>query len=299
MKWGFAIAAVIVLFFGFILFLSARGFPDPPTRATTATGALDAITLETGLPPVAEHTGSGDGASSYKEAFAIYQSNRSAARSNAVIDQLTEHLIDAMQAPKADMSFLDEGIPLQPGGKPDYGDALEVIPELVLSRAADMRERGDYEYARRAEQAVWVMGERCFGKCKIHYPREIGLNLMIAACEQMYSNDASLPNGGEVDAWIKPLQQLRKDWLAKSEVVLSLRPHIGDLMNVAQYDKDVSFRVAATLQMGIRKFSPGSNGNYNAMIALLEQLKSDSDPLVAKAAEAAAAFEKSKLQTIR
>ena len=64
-------------------------------------------------------------------------------------------------------------------------------------------------------------------------------------------------------------------------------PQIGDLINVARYDQDPTFRIAATIKLGIAKFYAGTSSNRLAIQKAIQEARKDSDPLIREAAKLA------------
>ncbi len=83
------------------------------------------------------------------------------------------------------------------------------------------------------------------------------------------------------------------------EIVKNLRAHVADTVNIARNDEDLTFRVAATLNLGVLKFSPGSKGNDRLIKQTLDELKNDPNPLVAEAAAKAQAVSREEMNRMR
>jgi len=81
--------------------------------------------------------------------------------------------------------------------------------------------------------------------------------------------------------------------------IMGTDPHVGDLLNVAKNDEDRTFRIAATLQLGIAKFTDGNPGNRSAINAYLGEAKQSDDPMLAEAAAAADALTLEDFRTLR
>jgi len=95
------------------------------------------------------------------------------------------------------------------------------------------------------------------------------------------------------------LKKVADAWVPKvGKILKSLRPQIGDLINIARNDKDLTFRVEATLQLGVVKFNPKTRGNLKAITSAIEDAKASEDPAISAAGNAAEAFTKEEMRKL-
>ncbi len=292
MKWGLLVALLIVLIIGGVGTLSYLGVPDSPTRATLG-DVLKAKKLPVSLPPL--HTlsnPSGSANEAYQKVWDFYLANKSDFRSEKPsaenLKKLTELLIDAKDAGVVTQPFLDDQIPMTPGNPtPQFEDALERTAQLVASQAIDLYSKDENQRAHDCAVAVLVLGQRAYVHSQRLYPRYQGLVYMEGAAQILAANE---PENKEVEQWTSPLRKMLRDWDAKNEVVLVFNPNIGDLVNVALNDEDMTFRVEATLRLGIAKFNPRHRGNLRAINNAIAKAKASADPLLQKAGQVADAY---------
>ncbi len=305
MKLGVLISMVLVVFLGLLGFFAYWGVADPPTAATSPVH-LEKMVLPTDLSPIfIPSAPQGDAARVYDRVLDLYQDHRDTFMTEdypptSLTNAMVSLMIEAMQQEKVKQGFLDDHIPVQPGATPDFQEALEAIPELVLIRADEMYREGNTALAISATRAVWALGQRAFQNNQRLYNRAQGLTIMLDAGEKLLSwiSESRAADSDNVRQWMKTIHETDKVWRTKYELTARLRPHIGDLLNIARNDNDISFRVAATLQLGVAKFNPGGRGNRRVILSTIEQAKSSSDPLVVQAGIAAARMTPEQLRKI-
>lgn len=280
------------------LMLAGCGSADAPS-AVTRPEALAAHALPAGLPAIfASPNADADAAALYDQAFAFYQSHRYELRSDplpaALADEFTRLMVKAMQAGKVRQGFLDDTLSIEPGIWPKKDSALVAGPTPILMRAAQLHEQGKTKEAMLAAQSVWALGQRAFQNNQTLAIRRLGLELMQESGNAIAGIDRTI----DLLAWSKAIKGVNKAWDDKTQVVWSVTPHIGDLLNIARNDQDPTFRVAATLWLAVAKFSPRTPGNLRAINAQIARAKTDADPTVAKAGAAAEAFTVEQLRKI-
>ena len=122
--------------------------------------------------------------------------------------------------------------------------------------------------------------------------RTTGLEIIKAAGTEIFnwSEDGS-KLGADIVAWTDGLNKFESNyWIPKSEVVFSLKPNIGDVLNVAMHDQDISWKLEATLALGRLKWNARTTGNKKAILRAIEELKGSQDQLIREAAQIADAF---------
>ena len=73
-------------------------------------------------------------------------------------------------------------------------------------------------------------------------------------------------------------------------MIASIKPHIGDLVNMALNEKDLTLRIHAVQWLAVGKFRPQSKGNARAIREAIASCKDDPNPLIQQAAEMAESF---------
>jgi hypothetical protein len=300
MKIGIILSLVLVLILGGFFFIMTYSPADDPTSATKPS-ALEKVELPTDLPAIVEATEvNRDANAAYAAVFAYYYEHvEDFAKNHRVIEdpdeasatKLTDLLVEASKAGHLTRPFLDGIVPMKPGAEP-VNDPLGIIPQVVLTQAERSYKAGNKAYAIESAKAVWALGERAIRNSVRLYNRRGGLAAILRAApslgEWAAESDPALVD--KLNPWSAPLIKLNDAWGKKLPIVRAVRPQIGDLINVAKNDKDLTFRIEATLQLGAAKFNPRTKGNAKAIQRAIDAAKSDADPLVAAAGAAADAF---------
>ena len=299
--WYISIGAVLVMLIA--LAVSLTGYPDPPTSAT-GPQRLAKIDFPADLPamfvPDAADT---DAATLYEQALLTYDNRRSAFEQGRItgsqVEAMGDTLVEAMHAGKVRHGFLDQYIPLEVGGEPTNRDALEAVAVQVLDHSIGRYERGETAEAIDATRAVFVLGLRAFTHNDLLYPRYTGLRIMNTAGQQLYNwaGDESV-DADRLVRWAEALDAVQNAWEPKVQIVMAVRPHIGDLLNLAQHDEDLTFRIAAIHRLGIIKFAPRHRGNRRAIGRALDQAMEDENPLISNAAHAANALTRDEMRRL-
>lgn len=286
-----AVTAVILLALAVLLY----GQADGPTSKTNA-AALTLQSFADDLPALAEPGDpQADAAVFYERAITLYAANPDALPRTGKHDELVEGLCDlllqATAAGNVDEGFLDGHIPIAIGAQPDYGDAIENIYEDVIVRSAELYTRGDTAGARDLAVAVWVFGRRLFEHNTLYYHRVVGLDMMESAGSILFEMAAKddLLDPAALRAWSGAIKKVREAWQPKLEILLGIDPHPGDLVNIAVNDPDRTFRIEATLRLGIHRYG-ADRGNSRAMNRAIAAAVAGDDPMIAEAGRAAEAL---------
>ncbi len=298
MKIGIAISVAILILIGLVVFMATLGVAEPATPAT-APDKLVIISLPRDLPSLAPDADPDiDAGDRYDRTFKAYESAKrqlaGGSVNSSVADDFAARLIRAAQAGKIDHGFLDQRIALKPGTKHDFNEAFEGIADLTLSYAGELLDAGKRKQAAQIAQAAFVLGHRTVTHNTRLDARYKGLMLMQMSLSILYDAadavDQPSITAEDVAAWADPIERMTEAWLEKIKIVRSVKPNIGDLINIAQNDQDLTFRVAAILQLGAMQYNPGSRGNQRAIDSVLADLANDADPLISDAAKSAQAF---------
>lgn len=308
MKLGVILSVVLVLALGAIIFLSTQGVADQPTSATRAEKLQKAV-LDPSLPRMVD-AGSPDldAARAYDKVFALYADNtkvydkRDVPQSMA--DKMTGLLIDAMAAGKVEAPFIDEYVPMDLTKRPEFGDALEAINDVVGTRITALTERGDAPYAIKASLALWAMGQRMVERCVRMHNRRAGLIMMKTAGEKLFAladkADDRPTLKDDLTKWAAALNRIEVAWNEKIQMIWKPKhDSVADLARIAKDDQDPTFRVEAMLYLGVAKFNPRSNANKRMMLATIEAGKSDAHPMIVQAAQAADALTREQMLALK
>lgn len=286
-----AVSAALLMGLGVLLY----GHADVPTKAT-GPEALALQTLPADLPKLVEASDPrADAGVYYEQAIALYVGNADALpktrRHDELVDGLCELMLKAAAAGRVDDGFLDQHIPVAIGAQPDYGDAIENIYESVIVRAAGQYMKGDAAGARDLALSVWVFGRRLFENNVRLYHRVVGMDMMESAGSILFEMAAK--EGGAdaaaLRAWSAAIKAIRTAWQPKIQIIMGIDPHPGDLVNIAVNDKDLTFRVEATLRLGIHRYQ-ADRGNRRAMQHAIGAAIAGNDPMIAEAGRAADAL---------
>jgi len=294
MKWGALVSVGMVVVFCLVMFVSMFGFADSPTSRTKP-AKLVVMPFPDNLPAI--YTPSNPDADAnliYTQAFKFYDANH-AALSNEPPDkelaqQLTKMMIDAMNAGNVSQPFLDDQVPMSLAEDPKYGDALWMIPQVVMFVASQHEELKEKTEAVQAAKAAFALSHRAFTKSVRYENRGIALELM-KMCGNTLDGMAEDPAlSKKLQKYAVPLSKIEKHWNDKREVIGSIKPHIGDLVNMALNEKDLTLRVHAVRWLAIGKFRPQTKGNARAIMDAIQTCKADPNPQIRQAAEMAENF---------
>lgn len=295
MKLGIILSLVLVLLLTVVGTVAYRGIADDPT-SRTAPEKLVKVSLSAGLPAVfTPDEPNADATPLYQQAVAYYKSHTKELDpqkfSARAADELATLLISAMKAGKVSTPLFDDMIPVVPGALPEFGDALEVIPAVVLSRAAQLEKAGDKAGAELATLAVFAFSQRLFENSVRLYIRNVGLGNLPAAGAQLYPMlDGQADRQEALAKWGTAVETMGKAWDERLQFVLGVRPQIADLIVLALKDPEMTFRLEAVLKLGVMKFNAGGRGNRRVLADAIAELQKDPDPIIAYAAKAADDF---------
>jgi hypothetical protein len=304
-KLGIFISIAFVLILTVVVIVKVVPHADPPTRATSP-DKLEMVTLAEDMPRLYRITDVSDNAMThYNAAIEYFQRHRNdlqrSTPSDEHADALADHLIKAMHAGQVPEGFLDQQTPIKVGMGQNTGD-LPAVASAVLKVLEDRaKEQTLDEKDRETALALFALGERAFRQNVLIGNRQFGLSLMIdgggylgafALQEQGRTTDDLNATGDAVNEVIDV-------WMPKLRTIMGTDPHVGDLLNVAKNDEDRTFRIAATLQMGVAKFTDGNPGNRSAINAYLDDAQQSDDRMLAKAAAAADSLTLEEFRTLR
>jgi hypothetical protein len=345
-KAGWIVAGALLLgVLGIVTYLiiDSQRDPDPsaPTVATTGVGALDFKDVSVPITTVltAKPSAAGNAADDYVKAIKIYKDNESILKNVSDQDKikslwegkdkLTDNVLAvakqideqvAAGATKASMNFTLTHTPkdFRVGWRFRPADDLEQVARLEFCLAGDYVSRKEYDAAQKILMNLLAMGMHMTDERARSYVTHKGIMAQADAIQglgQIYmAND---PEGRKkVDTLLTPynnaLNSLLKSYETKLQILQVAKPEPGDVFNIAQNDKDKSWRIQAILTLGVIKFVAKEQVGKVAQEDLGRQCEADrkhaqklidqfcasQDPLEQAAAQAAKAFDKEKLQTL-
>jgi hypothetical protein len=310
MKWGIIISLGIILAIVGFYFLTVQ-HPDEPTGRTA-----DAKLIKLPLPPkdipILWETPDNPDAS-FSEALQAYvnlaTSNLKQLEKSPppveISSALVRKLIDAKDAGKIDsIAWLDAKVPMKPNAEPD-SNALNRALLAVVANAEIASKNSDDTKVKRIGQALVAVGIRLWEGSTRYYNRMMGFEMYQAGMgllrRKADGDTELLAKISAWDKWYKSAQEMK--FIKVDRIIRSATPiiqedatgnkkfrRIGDLINLAKKDQDLTVRIEATLSLGLAKFNAGTKANENAIKDAITQLQSDPDERVAAAAKAAEAY---------
>jgi len=304
-KVGFAISAVFIVALTIVVPILASPSADPPTRATSP-DRLEAMTLGDDFPRLYEITNVSDSAlAHYEAAGGYYAQNRSAFQNRKPaqehIDVLAGHFIKAMHAGQMRDGFLDS----QTRIGVMVGQIDNMMPYAAGALSSYLRDQFEDETLTEEDvqiaMALFAFGERCFRHNTLLQHRMAGLEYMNDGLG--YVNNWDLEKNGRTsdksnlasDRYIPIIEA----WPHKLKIVMDTDPYVGDLLNIAKNDQDMTWRIAATQRLGIAKFTDGNKGNRRAIASYLAQARQADNRLLAEAARAADELTREEFRRLR
>jgi len=298
MKWGIVTSLGLVFVFCLIAYFAFFGIADAPTSQTSPS-TLAVVSLPADLPKLYTPTNPDEDASvPYVQAFRLYLKHRDAFNlipesppPKELSKLLIDKMIEAMNAGKVPESFLDKQFPYSLIEQPKYEDALYMVPYVLLWEANNRLIDDDKPRAFEATRAAFALVDRAYRHNRRYEVREIALPLMNECGNTIYEL-----SGGEGELYKKmmkyqkPIQDALNHWQSKMEVVSNIKPHVGDLINLARNDKDLTFRIRAVQWLAVAKFRPGGRGNVRAIAQAIADAKADPNPMIRDAATMAEQF---------
>jgi hypothetical protein len=189
---------------------------------------------------------------------------------------------------------LDKSTPVAVSAVPTFGDGPLLVALCALKRA-EAQLKNDPVRAEKVAAAVWCLGTTMFDKSRRYPIRMLGLTAIEMVVEFMdtFTKGQTTQQRKNVEEWVKGLPDwISSYWAPKLAVTKAFRPvSFGDLVKMSEEDKDMSWRIEATLTLGRMKFKPGrSSGDDAGMRAAIQKAMKSTDPDLAAAGKVAEAF---------
>lgn len=305
MKVGFVISAVFIVALTIVVLILAFPAADPPTTAT-APERLVAMTLGDDYPRLFEVTSVTDDAVAHYQAAADYYAlNRSAFQTRKPakehIDVIAGHFMKAMQAGQVRHGFLDRHTDVGVM----TGEVKHTMPYAAGALSAYLNDQSDAEVITEEDieiaRAFYAYGERCFRHNTLLQHRMAGLEYMAEGLSHVnwWDVDKHGRSSDEADLASQRYIPILEAWPRKVEIVMDTDPYVGDLLNIAKNDEDMSWRIAATQRLGVAKYTDGNKGNHRAIASYLAIAKQSDNDLLAKAARAADGLTREEFRRLR
>jgi len=199
--------------------------------------------------------------------------------------------------------FLDAGIDPKRFESAELRSDLGVLGKAVRLQVKAHLDDVEFDQAQAIALSYLKLGQQAFEKNIRLKSRQRGFAMMKSALSTLGQVNRARYDDGEIKQdkltelnnqvmkWNNAIKTVEDVWNSKLKSTESVNqpkgiPNIGDLIQIAKEDKDRSFRIWAARRLGYALFERGDKGNQEAINAAIEELKADSDKLVAKAAEA-------------
>ncbi len=295
MKIGIFLSAAVVILFVMLLALNRGPKPTPPTADTSAemlklqAVPADAPSLFTPARPQE------NGDEAFRRALEFYDSHAATLSKGEVDDTLAEQwgrlFIEAAKAGQVSEGFLDKESAMTAAARGPYSGALVDAPRVVLSRAQTLYDKGEQAKAIDMARAMWALG--LHGYTRSHRANERFLSLWCMEMAHDALNDWLPKDGPDAQAlayWGERIRTMNRSFKRKYEILMMVSPNIGDIIRMANDDEDPTFRMEATLKLGVLQFNPKTKSNLKLMEQTFADNRKDASPRVVKAAEAAQAM---------
>lgn len=297
MKWGILVSAILLTIIVIVAIVSERGFSDNPTNLSKPEN-LKLVDLS-GLPTVSSTAGNGDGTPWFDEMVELYKTKGTdlelqADRNNKLVDgqRLADMFIRLCDQGPPSNSRLDGLAPIKP--RASCAAAFEILAAIAMRQADESVEK-DHAKARKIATSVFTVGKWMFERTKRIPVKDMGYSIMEQGLRRLRRwADKDKDMADKAEAWNKALDSYREGKFMPKYALMSAvetkdggkTKNYGDLIRICYEDKDVAWRVEATLTLGLVKFAPNrGRGNDRAIREAIEKLKSDKEPLVAEAAK--------------
>lgn len=304
---GSAISAGILIIICVALFFKFQ--PGPPDRASgSITQAnLAKQTLKTdGLPDLGDAPG---GSGGFGELLTTLASAKNVMRSGGFEAEKaakSREVVQALHGAAASSlpaNALDEKIPEKYFDSPEMQTTISVLGSAIRHEVDRHLEAVQFDQAQAIGLSYLNLGKQIFEKNERLKSRQRGLAMMKSALSTLGKVNRARYDDGEIDqdelakaneqvmAWNKVIGDFEKSWNSKLKTTESVNaskniPNITDLVKIAKEDEDLTFRRWAALRLGYALYERGDQGNQDAIKSAIEELKNDSDKLVAQAAAA-------------
>lgn len=198
---------------------------------------------------------------------------------------------------------LDSKIPPKYFDSPETKSSFAAVGTAVRITIDNHLEKIEFDEAQGIAISYLKLGQKVYENNTRLKSRQRGLALMKSALRKLGDINRARYDDGEIEQdelrtrndkimkWNNAIKALEDVWNSKLATTESVNqkkgiPNTADLIKIAKEDEDVTFRAWAALRLGYALYERGDAGNQEAVKAAIEELKNDSDKLVATAAAA-------------
>lgn len=302
---GSGISAAIVILISIALYFKFQPPPPDNLSGSITESNLAKQTLDTAsLPSLGSAPGGSGSLNDLLKAIAdaklILRSggyeDEKPAKAKSVVDAL--HGASASSIPA---NAFDAKIPPKYFESSELRDELSVLGKAVRMQVDAHNEEAQFDEAQGIAVSYFNFGKQVFEKNIRLKSRQRGLAIMRSALSTMGRINYARYDDGEIEkedrnkfnektmAWSAAIKKLEGAWNGKLKTTESVNqakgmPNTADLIKIAKEDRDLTFRVWASLRLGYALYERGDMGSQNAIKSAIEDLKADSEKMVANAA---------------
>jgi hypothetical protein len=302
MKLTLVLTGVAVLLGAVVYwFVAGRAVTPSPTAATTGDNA-QVVTLPD-LEPLLDRSAapSGQAGATLRDVLDFARRHRADINTRSVepdiADELMAMLAGWAATARGGSADVDSRLPLDRSADGDFRVSLDIISAAAIDRVVDHREAGEGDRAAVIAASVATLGRRLFEDNERYLPRYEGLKQMQSGLNLLgdIQQRASRGDVDEItsvhtepaDAWRRGVSTVMAVWRDKAAVFIRPDPHVGDLMQMARHDEDISFRLMGTLELGRARFTADTAQTVRAVEAALREAQDSDDPRIVEAANTA------------
>lgn len=313
---GTGISLAIIMLISVALF-----FKFQPGPADSASGAITEENLAKqtfktdGLPNLGNAPG---GSGSLSELLTKLGSAKTVMRSGGFEDEkdaLAKEIVAALHGAAAsavpDQAF-DARIPPKRFDAPELQEEIQALLKASSREVDRLIDEREFDQAQDIALSYLQLGEQVYRKNLRLKSRQAGLGMMRSGLREMGKVTRARFEDGEIEKeqmneinaqimeWNNAIADFEEPWKSKLKSVDSVSdPNIADIIKVAKEDRDLTFRIYGALRLGYAQYERGDEGNQKAIKEAIEALKSDSEPLVAKAAAEAESIKREEYHELR
>ena len=310
---GMIVAGIMLLIVAGVI-LKTVVFPssDASTRATSKAGFMEVIEVNAKISDVlgATPSGAGNAAEHYARAVELFFANYKAIEDAAAdLDkgnaQNHAEVLKALKevrghvgkgAKQASMEYLVKHTSgkLQVSQRQDdverIGQTIYILDILGEYYIKNKRLKDADAVYRDMFAAGWQMMKARSHIQMTLYGEDVqrtALRGMSKSIEKGLDQDTDHERRAPLNDYMSALKEFRSRYEEKWEIFRKARLDAGDIWNIAENDKDRTWRVQAILAMGMIKFTHPKNANAARNNALIEKFLNSTDPVEKAAAQAA------------
>ncbi len=305
MKLSYVLSGTFILALVIVVILQITPKVDQPTRATAAE-RLRLVGLGDDFPRLYQVTEpNADAMTHYRAAVDYYEKHHKEWGGNPPSDThyraMAEHMIAGMKAGRIKDGFLDQSstIAVGMGGNTNR---LSAVCVALIDRIKMLQDPGPLtEFDAETALAVFALGERAFRHNTLLSNRQLGLELMSDGSGYLswYQLEKDGQSSEELNLAADRFSKVIDAWSHKMKITMVPKPHVGDVLNIAKNDQDITWRLQATQKLGIAKFTDGGTGNRKAIAKYLAEARKSDNSLMAESARVADELTKEQFHQIR